>query len=103
MVNGNGSGNGQLNGNGPWSERKKGRKEDAELPMRNNQPNKGSDEAAATRANNQPNNSMEAWSRSVMASGNINGMATESSLSSIEKRQSFRRFELLEFDFMTLE
>jgi hypothetical protein len=41
--------------------------------MRNNQPNKGSNEAAATRANNKPNNSMEAWSTMVNGNGNGKG------------------------------
>jgi glutamate mutase epsilon subunit len=30
---------------------------------------------SSTRANNHPNNSMEAWSQSPMVNGNINGMA----------------------------
>jgi hypothetical protein len=66
--------------------------------MRNNQPNKGSNEAAATRANNQPNNSMErhhGQRQRLMVNGNGSWSAIQ------RKIQSFRRFELLEFDFMT--
>jgi hypothetical protein len=53
--------------------------------MRNNQPNKGSNEAAATRANNQPNDGaawsgMEAWNAMVNGNGSV----------VISKMQSFR-------------
>jgi hypothetical protein len=90
MVNGNGSGSGS--GSGPWPVIQHGGRK---KQMRNNQPNKGSNEAAATRANNQPNNSMEAWSRSAMVKGNGNG-----SWSTFQRLRE-AELPLLEFDFMS--